>query len=244
MGLRSNLASLVLAGCSFISGCKVSFPTPKPEKWDFYPGAAVRVGGDIVIYRADIPKSLQTDSVGTATKLENELSPGIRPYIGLEGFLGWKNTKIRVAVDGQYNPYATSGYRDGIFDVKREPISGESYAFSQLELKEITYMPSIGIESTFFDKLVAGFEVGLPYNEFTFKSGRDTYGSWKTEKKDSDAVFGTRYAGKLLYKIDFDRGDYGFVGVDFGYETYSPKFLKEKSEIEAFTTAIVWEARF
>ena len=253
MGLRSKLLSLILGSCFLINGCKLTIPSPKPKNWDIYPGVGLRAGGDIVFYRASIPESLQTDSFGTATELENDLNPGIRPYLGLEGFLGWKSTRLRIALDGQYN-YKTSGYRDGIFDVEREPGTGESYAFSQLGLREFTFMPSAGLEQTFFDKsilgfevdkLILGFEVGLPYNEFTFKSGRDTYGRWETEKKDSDSVFGVRYAGKILYGIDFKkRKEYMNLGIEFGYERYNPKFLGERSKIEGFAPALVFELGF
>lgn len=263
MGLKSTLGALALsAAVLFGQGCAAT--SRKPVWWDqrekVYPAVEARMGLDYVYYRTKLPHQIETtpvhpDDAGFLTgetRADVDSGYDIAPKLGLGASLGGENLRLIVGGDVRYNPGATTSdddsdaynftweYGDGIYQRKQQAsdtrsMDSGSFVFTSFDPEGVTYVPSVGIEATFFKKIRLGIEAGLPYSRFKVRSGHDRFRRWQTVQKDSWTGYGESF-GASIGCIDDNPSDAkrSSISLSVRQERYEPRFAGERAEIDSF----------
>lgn len=253
---KFDLVTGILSAAIFLGGCSVGNAS---KKEGLYPLAGFNLGAESIKYKVKkLGKKIQTTPVHpddsgfltgqTTTNLEGDKERDFALKVGGDIGVGYNadsaDVRFRFGGDIRYNPLSGSDFREGLYDTKQQvsdvrPPGSGSFVFTQLNPDAITLIPRIGIETTLFEKLDFGVEVGFPYMEWAIKSGHDRWGRWQTVQKDSWKGFGKRYAGKIGWRLEN-----GLIFLSVFKESYKPDFAGEDAEIEDVGIFIGYEYRF
>ena len=235
-----------LGGCVYHKDKSIDdYLLSEKQKEGIYATLQPRVGLDMAILDIGLNKKIQTvpfdfenpDLGNSHTSLDLGFDLALRG--GFEAAIGTENVRAKSGLDLRLNftSLGESGYRATLnYDVTREPIPGESYSFTQLTPYYITPIPFLGFEYKFREGLKLDIEGGAAYSGFRLRTGRDTYGEWRTYRAQTWHGFGA------CIKVGFILSDEFFVGIN--YEHYEPEFFGESSQIDAYALSMDYRGEF
>lgn len=233
-----NLLPLYLIIAFAISGC---VGRNSLDNRSIRAGWSPRAQLEGIVYDIDLPDSVETTSVdpnnpnSVRTTTDLDTGGGMALSLGAEGFVGYKWLHILGGIMGSANPFAASkaGYRQSNFDVEREKIGGESYAFTQLTPEWWKVIPYLGLGSQIGPMLFT-VEAGIPVTGFELRTGRDTFSEWRRQHRETWEGDGWSIGGSILLQLEKKEAEKGKIGLFFRYEEFEPEFKGEKSEIGVY----------
>jgi len=199
-------------------------------------GIYIRGGVNSIKYDVNLGSELQTTPIhpddggpsrGSATT-DIKGGWGSSLSVGVEGLIGSGRLRFAGGIDGRYN-YLFTDSKDSMYDTALQPLPWpyESYAFTELKIGGLTYMPFAGVKIDLNEDSTLGIQVGFPNTQFDYRSGHYRYSALETVRKDSWKGFGTNV--ELNFEGQFS--DRMGLLITLGREEYRPEFLGQKTKI-------------
>ena len=121
-----------------------------------------RAGVDMINYNPDLSKEMQTTKDATA---ELGSSLNLAPRIGGGVSIGADRFRLKVGIDGRLNIAGGDGDRIGWYKVEPQPYPPpqEEYAFTQMDVDTLSYIPFVGLEVTIIEESDESFPISKPW---------------------------------------------------------------------------------